>query len=150
MKIILIQDIETLGVQGDTIAVKDGYARNFLIPRGFAWMATPGNLKRLDQERKVWDLKNIREKSKAEDLKKKLETLTVSISARVGEENLLYGSVTQQQIADALEQKGILVDKRKMHLVEPIKRAGSHEVTLKLHKEVEAILKVEVVGESGA
>jgi len=150
MKIILIQDIEAHGVQGDTIAVKDGYARNFLIPRGFAWMATPGNLKRLDQERKVWDLKNIREKSKAEDLKKKLETLTVSISARVGEENLLYGSVTQQQIADALEQKGILVDKRKMHLVEPIKRAGSHEVTLKLHKEVEAILKVEVVGESGA
>ena len=149
MKIILVQDVETLGVQGDTVAVKDGYARNFLIPRGFAWPATPGNLKRLEQERKIWDLKSIREKTKAEDLKKKLEALSVTIAARVGEENLLYGSVTQQQIADALEQKGILVDKRKIHLAEPIKRAGAHEVTLKLHKEVEAVLKVEVVGETG-
>ena len=149
MKIILIQDMDKLGVQGDTVSVKDGYARNFLIPRGFAWPATPGNIKRLEQERKVWDLKNIREKAKAEELKKKLEALTVSIAARVGEENLLYGSVTHQQIAEALEQKGILVDKRKVHLEEPIKRAGSHEVTLKLHKEVEAVLKVEVVGESG-
>jgi large subunit ribosomal protein L9 len=150
MKIILVQDVDTLGVQGDTVVVKDGYARNFLIPRGFAWPATPGNLKRLEQERKIWDLKSIREKAKAEDLKKKLEALTITIAARVGEENLLYGSVTQQQIADALEQKGILIDKRRIQLEEPIKRAGAHEVTLKLHKEVEAVLKVEVVGETGA
>ncbi len=150
MKIILTQDLDKLGAQGETVTVKNGYARNYLIPRGLAWPATSGNLRRLEQERRVWDLKSIREKGKAEELKKKIETLSVSITARVGEENLLYGSVTHQQIADALEQKGILVDKRKVHLEEPIKRAGSHAVTLKLHKEVEAVLKVEVVGETGA
>jgi large subunit ribosomal protein L9 len=149
VKIILIQDHDKLGSQGDTVVVKDGYARNYLIPRGFAWPATPGNLRRLESERRVWDLKNIREKAKAEELKKKVEALLITIAARVGEENLLYGSVTHQQVADALEHKGILVDKRKVHMDEPIKRAGAHQVTLKLHKEVEAVLKLEVVGESG-
>jgi large subunit ribosomal protein L9 len=149
VKIILIQDHDKLGSQGDTVVVKDGYARNYLIPRGFAWPATPGNLHRLESERRVWDLKNIREKAKAEDLKKKIEALLLTLPARVGEENLLYGSVTPQQISDALEQKGILVDKRRIHMDEPIKRAGAHQVTLKLHKEVEAVLKIEVVGESG-
>ncbi len=149
MKIILLQDVEKLGVQGDTVTVKDGYARNFLIPRKLAWAATATNLRRLTHEKKVWDVKNIKEKEKAVSLKGRMEALSVSISARAGEENLLYGSITAQQIAEALEAKGVVIDKRKIHLDEPIKRIGMHDVKIKLHKDVDAVVKVEVVGEAG-
>jgi large subunit ribosomal protein L9 len=149
MKVILIQDIEKLGVQGDTINVKAGYARNYLIPRKMAWPATASALRRLEHEKKLWDVKNIKEKEKAVSLKGKLEVLAVTLKARAGEENLLYGSITAQQIAEALEHKGILIDRRKIHMDEPIKRVGTHDVKIKLHKDVDAIVKVEVVGEAG-
>ena len=150
MKIILLQDVEKLGNQGDLITVKDGYARNFLIPRKLAWAASPSALRRLEHEKKVWDVKTLKEKEKAVILKAKLETLTLSLSARAGEENLLYGSITAQQIAEALEHKGILLDRRKIHLDEPIKRIGMHDVKIHLHKDVDAVVKVEVMGEAGA
>jgi large subunit ribosomal protein L9 len=150
MKIILLQDVEKLGRQGDTVSVKAGYARNYLIPRKVAWAATATNLRRLGHEKKVWDVKDIKEKAKAVTLKGRVETLSVTITARAGEGDLLYGSVTAQQIADALEQKGVLIDRRKIHLEEPIKRIGMHDVKLHLHKDVDAVVKVEVVGEAGA
>jgi large subunit ribosomal protein L9 len=145
MKIILLQDVEKLGQQGDVISVKDGYARNFLIPRKLAWAASAPNMRRLNHEKKVWDVKNIKEKEKAVALKGKLEALRVTIAARAGEENLLYGSITAQQIAEALERKGILLDRRKVHLDEPIKRIGTHDVKVHLHRDVEAVVRVEVV-----
>ena len=149
MKVILLQDIEKLGAQGDTVTVKDGYARNFLIPHKLAWKASSPNLRRLEHDKKVWNVKDIKEKEKAVSMKGRLEALAITLKARAGEENLLYGSITAQQIAEALEHKGIVIDRRKIHMDEPIKRVGTHDVRVKLHKDVDAIVKVEVVGEAG-
>jgi len=149
MKIILLQDIEKLGAQGDTVTVKDGYARNYLIPRKLAWKASLPNVRRLEHDKKVWNVKDIKEKEKAVSMKGRLEVLAITLKARAGEENLLYGSITAQQIAEALEHKGIVIDRRKIHMDEPIKRVGTHDVRVKLHKDVDAIVKVEVVGEAG-
>ena len=147
MKIILIEDMDQLGHQGDIIDVKPGYARNFLIPKGIAWEATKGNMKRLEQQKRVWEVRQLREKEQAEKLKEIIETKTVSFEAKVGDEGHLYGSITAADISTQLESMNILVDKRKIHLAEPIKREGKHEVTVKLHREVEATVNVEVVPE---
>lgn len=147
MKVILIEDVEKLGVQGQIVDVKPGYARNYLIPKGLAWLYNESNLKRLEHQKKIWEVKNIKEREKARALKEKIEGMEIKIPAKVGEENLLYGSITSSQISKALEEKGILIDKRKILLEEPIKRAGFHEIRLKLHREVEATLKIEVVSE---
>lgn len=147
MKVILIEDVEKLGAQGQIVDVKPGYARNYLIPKKLAWVYNESNLKRLEHQKKVWEVKNIKEKEKALSLKEKIETMEIKIPAKVGEENLLYGSITTAQISKALEEKGILLDKRKILLQEPIKRAGYHSINLKLHKDVEATLKIEVVSE---
>ncbi len=147
MKVILIEDVEKLGVQGQVVDVKPGFARNYLIPKKLAWVYNDSNLKRLEYQKKVWEVKNIKEKEKAEVLKEKINALELKIKAKVGEENLLYGSITSAQISQELEKEGILLDKRKIILEEPIKRAGFHEVKVKLHRDVEATLKVEVVSE---
>ncbi len=147
MKVILIEDVEKLGVQGQIVDVKPGFARNFLIPKKLAWIYNDSNLKKLEYQKKVWEVKNIKEKEKAEVLREKINLLELKIKAKVGEENLLYGSITPAQISQALEKEGILLDKRKIILEEPIKRAGFHEVKVKLHRDVEATLKIEVVSE---
>lgn len=147
MKVILIEDVEKLGVQGQVVEVKPGFARNFLIPKKLAWLYNNSNLKKLEYQKKVWEVKNIKEKEKASSLKEKIETQELKIPAKIGEENLLYGSITSAQISKALEEKGIIIDKRKILLDEPIKRAGYHEIKLKLHSDVEATLKIEVVSE---
>lgn len=150
MKIILVKDYEPLGFQGDVVEVKRGYARNFLIPQGYALPATPGNLKQVEQKKKVWEAQAIKEKEQAERLKAIIEEMLLALTAKVGEEDLLFGSITSQDIADALEEKDIKIDRRKIMLHEPIKRAGEHKVQVRLHRDVIATLTVQVKGEESA
>jgi large subunit ribosomal protein L9 len=147
MDIILRQDFESLGQAGEVVSVKDGYARNFLIPKGIAYLANEANKKRYenDVKQQAWRLN--RDKKIAEDLAVKLENVSCTISVQVGEEDKMFGSVTSQNIAEALANQGFEVDKRKILLEEPIKSLGIYSVPLKLHTEVEATVKVWVVKE---
>jgi large subunit ribosomal protein L9 len=145
MRIILKQDDENLGDAGQIISVKDGFARNYLIPRGVAYEATNANLKRFEEEKKHLLLKSEKEKKQSEMLAEKLEKVSCTISVAVGEEDKLFGSVTSQDIADALQEKGIELDKRKIQLEEPIKSLGIYTIPTRLHPEVNANVKVWVV-----
>jgi large subunit ribosomal protein L9 len=145
MRIILKQDDENLGDAGQIISVKDGFARNYLIPRGVAYEATNANLKRFEEEKKHLLLKSEKEKKQSEMLAEKLEKVSCTISVAVGEEDKLFGSVTSQDIADALQEKGIELDKRKIQLEEPIKSLGIYTIPARLHPEVNANVKVWVV-----
>ncbi|WP_456406266.1 50S ribosomal protein L9 [Caldithrix abyssi] len=147
MEIILRQDYQNLGKTGDVVKVKDGYARNYLIPKGIAYIATKENKKRLENELKVKSLRVEKEKMAADELAKKLANVSCTIPVQVGEEDKLFGSVTSQNIADALAAQGIKVDRRKIQLEEPIKSLGIYSVPIKLHPEVEATVKVWVVKE---
>ena len=144
MKVILADDVRGLGHRGDTVAVKPGYARNFLFPQGLAWEATPANARRLTEEKKKYDDKNLREKAVAEDASRKIEGLRITITKKAGEGDVLYGSVTPTDIADALGERGIEVDRRRIEVAEPIKRLGEHTVHVRLHRDVVAELTVEV------
>ncbi len=147
MKILLRQDYQGLGEAGTVLNVKDGFARNFLIPQGVAFMATSQNQKRFENDQKQRSWKKEKEKHQAEELAKKLENISCTISVQVGEEDKLFGSVTSQNIADALKAQGIDVDKRKVLLDEPIKSLGIYSVDIKLHEAVKAAVKVWVVKE---
>jgi large subunit ribosomal protein L9 len=144
MKVILADDVRGLGHRGDTVNVKDGYARNFLFPHGYAFEANDANVRRLAEDKKKYDEKTLREKSVAEDVARKVEGLTVTVSKKAGEGDVLYGSVTAGEIADALAKQGIAVDRRRIEVAEPIKRLGSHNVHVRLHRDVVAVLNVEV------
>ncbi|HDQ43980.1 MAG TPA: 50S ribosomal protein L9 [bacterium] len=147
MKIILRSDHESLGKAGDVLTVKDGYGRNFLIPKGIAVLATPKNVKLLEEERKLSVRREARERKDFETLAGELEKISVTASVAVGEEDKIFGSVTSQQIADLLNEKGFDVDKRKIVLAEPIKALGVYNVPIKLHSEVEAQIRLWVVKE---
>ncbi len=147
MEIILRQDYQGLGKTGDVVKVKDGYARNFLIPKGIAYIASKENKKRLENELKLKSWRVEKEKLAAEELAKKLANVSCTIPVQVGEEDKLFGSVTSQNIAEALAAQGIEVDRRKIQLEEPIKSLGIYSVPIKLHPEVEATVKVWVVKE---
>ncbi len=147
MKILLRQDYQGLGEAGSVLTVKDGFARNFLIPQGVAFMATDQNQKRFENDQKQKSWKKAKEKNQAEELAKKLENISCTISVQVGEEDKLFGSVTSQNIADALKAQGVEVDKRKILLEEPIKSLGIYSVDVKLHEAVKAAVKVWVVKE---
>jgi large subunit ribosomal protein L9 len=144
MKIILADDVRGLGHRGDTVAVKPGYARNFLFPQGLAWEATSANQRRLTEEKKKYDEKTLREKTVAQQVSEKIEGLRISVTKKAGEGDVLYGSVTPSEIADALAAKGIEVDRRRVELAEPIKRLGEHTVHVRLHRDVLATLVVDV------
>ena len=144
MKVILADDVRGLGHRGDTVAVKPGYARNFLFPQGLAWEATPANARRLTEERKKYDDKNLREKAVAEEASRRIEGLRIAITKKAGEGDVLYGSVTPTEIADALGERGIEVDRRRIEVAEPIKRLGEHRVHVRLHRDVVAELTVDV------
>jgi large subunit ribosomal protein L9 len=144
MKVILADDVRGLGHRGDTVTVKPGYARNYLFPQGMAYEASVANVRRLGEEKKKYDEKMLREKAVAEDVSRKVEGLTVSIAKKAGEEGHLYGSVTATEIADALSEKGVEVDRRRIELAEPIRRLGTHTVHVRLHRDVVATLTVEV------
>ena len=120
MKIILRQDYETLGNSGEIITVKPGFARNFLIPKGIALLATPANIRRYENDKKQLHWREEQEKRKSEELAKVLENISCTITVQVGEEDKLFGSVTSQNISEALETQGHSIDKRKIILEEPI------------------------------
>ncbi|RMD99857.1 MAG: 50S ribosomal protein L9 [Calditrichaeota bacterium] len=145
MKVILKQKFESLGDVGEIVTVKDGYARNYLIPRGIALQASKENLKVIEQEKKRLEEAENRVRREAEALKEKLETVSVTAEVQVGEEDRVFGAVTAQNIAALLEAKGFNIDRRKIALEEPLKALGVYEVPIKLHPDVEAKIKVWVV-----
>ncbi|MGH7449744.1 MAG: 50S ribosomal protein L9 [bacterium] len=145
MKVILRQDFDTLGEAGKTFTVKDGYARNFLIPRGIAYEATARHLRLFEQDKQRLEAKKNRDKRLAEVAQSKLDGVSVTATVPVGEEDRVFGSVTTQDIAELLAAKGFEIDKRKIQLDEPIKALGFYEVPVKLHSEVQAVIKVWVV-----
>ena len=147
MKVILRQDFETLGKIGEVVDVKDGYARNFLFPRGLAYAALKGNIRALDDEKKAVEKRSLQELKAAETLAAELETVSVTIPVQVGEEDKIFGTVTTQMIADGLKEKGHDIDKRKVEIEEPIKALGIYGVSLKIHQNVNAKIKVWVVRE---
>jgi large subunit ribosomal protein L9 len=142
MKVILRQDVENLGKMGDIVEVRDGYARNYLIPRGLAYYASEGAIRRLEQEKRQYQRRLERERSSAQELAAQLEQLVLSIPMRVGEEGRLFGSVTPQMIADELSLRGFTIDRRAIVLEEPIRSLGTFEVKIKLHPEVVATVKL--------
>ncbi len=147
MKVILRKDIETLGNIGDIVDVKEGYARNFLIPRKIAYTALSGNLRALEDEKKSIARKSEKELNAAENVSTKLEKVSVTIPVQVGEEDKIFGSVTTQMIAEALKEKDFDIDKRKIEIEESIKTLGIYNVNVKLHSNINASIKVWVVRE---
>jgi large subunit ribosomal protein L9 len=147
MKIILRQDFETLGHVGDVVTVKDGFARNYLIPRGVGVVFTPKAVKVLEEEKKHTARQEIKEQKQAVALAETLAGLSVTATVPVGEEDKVFGSVTSQNIAQLLAEKGHDIDKRKILLDEPIKALGVYDVAVKLHKDVDAKIRVWVVKE---
>jgi len=145
MKVILTDEIRGLGTRGEIVTVKDGYARNFLIPKKLAREATSGNLKAVEQEKKKWALLANQEKEAAQKAADAVKGMKVTIQKRVGDSGQLFGSVTANEIADALEAKGVQVEKRRIELDHPIKSLGTHDVDVRLHRDVTAHLQVEVV-----
>ncbi len=147
MQIILRSDVEKLGKMGDVAQVKGGYARNFLIPRGLAYAATKSNLARLTEERRILAQRALKEQRIAGDVAAKLDGLTLTAMVVVGEEDRMFGSVTSQDIAELLREKGIDVDRRKIQLEEPLRALGEFQVPIKLHADVTATITVELVKE---
>lgn len=147
MKVILTEEIRGLGTRGDVVTVKDGYARNFLLPKNLAREATTGNLKQIEHERRKWALLAQQEKDAAQKAADKVRGVKIRIEKRVGDNGHLFGSVTANEIADALAEKGIEVDKRRIELASPIKAAGMHDVEVRLHRDVTATIQVEVAAQ---
>ncbi len=145
MKVILRADVDNLGRLGEIVAVKPGYGRNYLLPQGYASLATPGNLKVFEQERRKLQAKNDAIRAEASALAAKIEAAKVVIEVRVGDGDKLYGSVTSSQIAGILEGQGVNVDRRKLQLDDGIRALGEYIVDVKLHPEVVAKLTVKVV-----
>lgn len=145
MEVILREHVENLGRRGDVVKVAPGYARNYLLPRKLALAVTEGNKKIIARERKLADAREAEEKQTAEALASRLAAAEITIARRVGETEALYGSVTSADIAEALAARGIDVDKRKLHLDEPIKAIGDFTVPVKLHRDVTAQVTVHVV-----
>ena len=148
MKVILLDDVAKLGRRGDVREVSDGYARNFLIPKKLALSATSGNLNNLDHIKKQQDAKAGRIKSDAESLRARIEALAYEERRQASEEGKLFGSVTSQDIAEFLETKGLKIERRRIHLDEPIKTLGETRVTIRIHPDVTAELPVSVVRSS--
>ncbi len=145
MKVILRADVDNLGRLGDIVAVKPGYGRNYLLPQGLASLATPGNLKVFEQERRKLQAMNDAVKAEASALAAKIEAAKVVIEVRTGDGDKLYGSVTSSQIAAILAEQGVDVDRRKIQLDEGIRALGEYIVDVKLHPEVVAKLTVNVI-----
>jgi large subunit ribosomal protein L9 len=145
MKVILRENFNALGKIGDIIDVKDGYARNFLIPKNIAYAATDGNLKALQEEKKRLTQKVQKEKKAAEKLAGELEKISISVSVQVGEEDKIFGTVTTQMISEALAEKGFEIDKKKIEIDEQIKTLGIYNVLVRLHSDVVTKVKVWVV-----
>lgn len=147
MQIVLREDIENLGRRGEVVKVADGYARNFLLPKGKALPATTGNLKTIEREKRRYVVRQAKEKDESLALAQRIAGISCTIVRKVGENDTLYGSVTPADIAEYLAKEGVVVDKRRIHLDEPIKSLGIYNVPVRLHPEVSADVKVWVVKE---
>ncbi len=147
MKVILRKDQDKLGQVGAVVDVKDGYARNFLIPKGIAYPASEGSMRALEEEKKQAERRSTKELKSSEKLATELEKLSITIKMKVGEDEKLFGSVTSQMIADAVKEKGFDIDKRIIEMPEPIKALGIYNVDVKLHQNVTGKVKVWVVRE---
>lgn len=147
MKVILTQTVDRLGRVGDVVNVKDGYARNYLFPKNAAKDATPGNMKILESLKKKQDLENAKRLDEAKALAEKIAALSITISAKAGEEEKLFGAVTAEMISAALGNEKITIDKRDIVLDEPIKKLGVYQVEVKVHPDVKALLRVWIVKE---
>ena len=145
MEVILRQAVDNLGHPGDIVKVSNGFARNYLLPHGIAYEATAGNRKRIEQERQRLESAETTRRTQAEELAKRLEEVSLSFSARVGEEGKLFGSVTAADIAQQLEAQGIHLERRMIDLHEPIRALGVYRVPVRLHADVKPELKVWVI-----
>lgn len=147
MEVILREDIEKLGGRGQIVKVADGYARNYLLPKKLAVAATAANKKIIEQERQAHLRREAKEKAAAEDLGRMMTGLTVTFTQKAGEQEQLFGSVTSKDIAEGLERQGYHIERRKIHLDEPIKQLGEFKVPIRLHREVTIEVTVQVVAE---
>ena len=147
MKVILRQDYDSLGKIGEIVQVKNGYARNFLIPRQIAISVTPKNMRILEEDQKMAARRKNKDRRQSESMAEELEKISLTAALAVGEEDRVFGSVTAQTIAELLKEKGYDIDKRKIHIEEPIKALGIYSVTIKLQSEVEAKIRVWIVKE---
>lgn len=147
MKVILREDVENLGAMGEIVKVKDGYARNFLIPKGSAVVANEKSIRALEHEKRIIEERKKKLRSAAEQLAEKVTAAELSFTRKAGEEGKLFGSITSMEIAEALAEKGIEVDKKKITIPEPIKRVGEHTVDVSLGLEVTAKVSVKVAPE---
>ena len=147
MEVILREHVDNLGRRGEIVKVADGYARNYLLPRKLALLATDGNKQRIEKERVRFEAAEAEERKIAEAISARMNNLELEIARKVGETEALYGSVTSSDIAEALAKKGFDVDRRKIQLHEPIKRLGEFDVPVKLQRDVTATVKLKVVAE---
>jgi large subunit ribosomal protein L9 len=147
MEVILREHVDNLGKRGDVVKVAEGYARNYLLPRKLALAVTEANKRQIERERAVAEARDAEEKVQAETLAQRISALEIEIARRVGENDTLYGSVTSADIAHALEAKGFEIEKKRIHLGEPLKALGETTIPVKVHREVTAQLKVKVVPE---
>lgn len=150
MQLLLKDDVEKLGVRGELVKVRPGYGRNFLLPRGLAVQATPGNVKQIELQRRALLKKEATERDAATGQADLLKELTLEFARKVGEHGMLYGSVTSMDIAEAFAAKGFEIDRRKIQLKDPIKEPGEYEVPIKLHREVATSIKLVVKNEDEA
>jgi large subunit ribosomal protein L9 len=150
MEVILREHVDNLGRRGDLVKVADGYARNYLLPRKLALLATDGNKKVIEREKVKFDVKEAEEQKVAQAVADRLATVEIEIARKVGETDALFGSVTNADIAEALAAKGFDIDRRTISLHEPIKKLGDHTVPVKLHRDVVVSLKVKVSAEGGS
>jgi large subunit ribosomal protein L9 len=145
MEVILREDVKSLGKAGALVRVKPGYARNFLLPQGLAYEATTGNKKRIEAESKARESRAAQDRNTAQGLAATLSAVAITIPAKAGEGDRLFGSITAQDIADGLAAAGHPVDKRKIELAHPIKQLGEHPVQIRLHSDVHATVTVTIV-----
>ncbi len=148
MKVILREDVEEVGTAGQVVDVKDGYGRNFLLPRNLAIPASPGNLKSIGEIQKQKDIRGKKRRKAAEIVKDRIEKLSLQVEVQVGEEDKMFGSVTNSDVAELLQKQGVSVDKRAVEMDEPIKALGVYTVPVKIDKEVIANVRLWVVKKS--
>jgi len=148
VKVVLRNDVDNLGDRGQVVNVAKGFARNFLFPKGLALEATPGNMRTIALQQRVWAVREGKEADDARRLAAHMAGIKISVAKKVGEQDALYGSVTTQEIADLLKSQGVEVDRRKIQLNEPIKALGTYEVSIKIHPQVVAHVSVQVVAEA--
>ena len=147
MKVILVQDVKNLGKKGQAVEVSEGYARNYLVPRGLVVMATDANLRTMEQEQQAKKKRKEREQKEAQALADKIKGMNVIVAAKAGEAGRIFGSVTSADIANVLASKGVKIDKRKIELKDPIKVTGTYEVAVRVYQELVTSINVTVTGE---